>query len=236
MKQIIPSLLLVCILFAMSGCQLQSPLCTDVSAPIVTVAPTETEETQPADIPTEPAQETQPIEETAIPTKPEQSTESPTAPTAPTITESPTQALPAEPQSTTPPVTEPPATEPPATSPPATEPPETEPPETQPPVEDEIKTLDCQVAMDIGNSHGASTYGWVVDPSLNEGNAGFHFGSWVMLSDGQERLNTEAIGQVDFLYREMKKTYPDLELTGIRFCVHAFLRQDGVYIVRVYYA
>ena len=48
--------------------------------------------------------------------------------------------------------------------------------------------------MDIGNSHGVTSYGWVVDPSLNEGNAGFNFGSWVFPQDGQERLNGEAIG------------------------------------------
>lgn len=243
MKQIIPCVLLICSLLVMAGCQVQEPVCT----PIATEEPAQG---QPTTVPTEPIPVTEPKREV----KPEQTTAAPTLPpeTKPVPTEpevSEPQSEPSfvtEPPATKPPVTEPPATEPPATEPPVTEPPVTEPPATvppettvpptEPPAAEENSLLDCQEAMDIGNSHGAASYGWVVDPSLNEGNAGFNFGSWVFPQDGQERLNAEAIGQVNFLYREMKKNYPDLDLSGIRFRVHAFLRQDGLYIVRVYYA
>jgi len=235
MKQIIPCVLLICSLLVMAGCQVQEPVCTESVVLSATAVPTEPTQTQPETIPAEPI----PEEDATAPAEP--ATMPPTEPTEPPATEAPTEPAPSEPPHTTPPVTEPPTTEPPVTVPPATEPPTTEPPETtvpetKPPAEEEIPLLDCQEAMDIGNSHGVTAYGWVVDPSLNEGNAGFNFGSWVFLQDGQERLNAEAIGQVNFLYREMKKNYPDLDLSGIRFRVHAFLRQDGLYIVRVYYA
>ena len=99
-----------------------------------------------------------------------------------------------------------------------------------------IAGLDCEAAMNIGNQYGAATYGWIVDLSLNESNAGFNFGSWVFAEDGQASLDTAGIGQIDFLYNSLKATYPDMEITGIRFRVHAFKCGDGLYEVRVYYA
>ena len=99
-----------------------------------------------------------------------------------------------------------------------------------------IAGLDCEAAMNIGNQYGAATYGWIVDLSLNESNAGFNFGSWVFAEDGQAALDTAGIGQIDFLYNSLKAAYPDMEITGIRFRVHAFVCGDGLYEVRVYYA
>ena len=99
-----------------------------------------------------------------------------------------------------------------------------------------IAGLDCEAAMNIGNQYGAATYGWIVDLSLNESNAGFNFGSWVFAEDGQAALDTAGIGQIDFLYNSLKTAYPDMEITGIRFRVHAFACGDGLYEVRVYYA
>ena len=99
-----------------------------------------------------------------------------------------------------------------------------------------IAGLDCEAAMNIGNQYGAATYGWIVDLSLNESNAGFNFGSWVFAEDGQAALDTAGIGQIDFLYNSLKAAYPDMEITGIRFRVHAFACGDGLYEVRVYYA
>lgn len=99
-----------------------------------------------------------------------------------------------------------------------------------------IAGLDCEAAMNIGNQYGAATYGWIVDLSLNESNAGFNFGSWVFAEDGQAVLDTAGIGQIDFLYNSLKAAYPDMEITGIRFRVHAFACGDGLYEVRVYYA
>ena len=188
--------------------------------------------------PSEPIQSNEQQEDTPRETAPKESvppeTEPPYNETEPTV-----------PQTTAPPVTEPLVTEPISTEPPATEPPTTLPatvppettsPATEPPVAEEPSQLDCQEAMDIGNTHGAASYGWTVDPSLHEGNAGFHFGSWVFLQEGQTRLNAEAIGQVNFLYREMKRLYPDLDLSALRFRVHAFKCSDDTYEVRVYYA
>ena len=237
MKQIIPCVLLTCSLLVMAGCQVQEPVCT----PIATEEPAQG---QPTTVPTEPIQVTEPKREvepeqtTAAPTLPPETKPVPTEPEVSVPQSEPTVAT--EPPATKPPVTEPPATEPLVTEPPVTEPLVTDPTATVPPTElpatEEDPLLDCQEAMDIGNSHGAASYGWVVDLSLNEDNAGFHFGSWVFPQDGQERLNGEAIGQVDFLYREMKRLYPDLDLSGIRFRVHAFIRSGGTYEVRVYYA
>lgn len=99
-----------------------------------------------------------------------------------------------------------------------------------------IAGLDCEAAMNIGNQYGAATYGWIVDLSLNESNAGFNFGSWVFAEDGQVALDAAGIGQIDFLYNSLKTAYPDMEITGIRFRVHAFVCGDGLYEVRVYYA
>lgn len=238
MKQIISCALLVCSLLVLAGCQTQIPVCT----PIATEEPTQgqpmTVSTEPIPV-TEPAKETAPEQTTAAPTLPPETKPIPTEPEVSAPQSEPTVAT--EPPATKPPVTEPPATEPPVTEPPVTEPPTTVPPETtvpptEPPATEEDPLLDCQEAMDIGNSHGVASYGWIVDPSLNEGNAGFNFGSWVFPQDGQERLNWEAIGQVDFLYREMKRLYPDLDLSGIRFRVHAFIRSGGTYEIRVYYA
>ena len=96
--------------------------------------------------------------------------------------------------------------------------------------------LDCDVAMNTGNQYGANTYGWIADLSLNETNAGFNFGSWVFAEAGQAALDAAGIGQIDFLYNSLKAAYPDTEITGIRFRVHAFECGDGLYEVRVYYA
>ena len=96
--------------------------------------------------------------------------------------------------------------------------------------------LDCDVAMNTGNQYGANTYGWIADLSLNETNAGFNFGSWVFAEAGQAALDAAGIGQIDFLYNSLKAAYPDMEITGIRFRVHAFECGDGLYEVRVYYA
>ena len=96
--------------------------------------------------------------------------------------------------------------------------------------------LDCDVAMNTGNQYGANTYGWIADLSLNEINAGFNFGSWVFAEAGQAALDAAGIGQIDFLYNSLKAAYPDMEITGIRFRVHAFECGDGLYEVRVYYA
>lgn len=96
--------------------------------------------------------------------------------------------------------------------------------------------MDCEAAMNIGNQYGAATYGWIVDLSLNESNAGFNFGSWVFAEDGQAALDAAGIGQIDFLYKSLKTAYPDMEIIDIRFRVHAFACGDGLYEVRVYYA
>lgn len=159
-----------------------------------------------------------------------------------------------QPSETEPIHTQPKETETPATTSKETVPKETEPPTTEPSATeastkldteviepsnnyDEIsEILDCNETMELGNSYGASTYGWKVDMSLNEDNSGFHFSSWVFAYEGQDQLNHAAYTQVDFLYREMQSRYPGLDLSGIRFRVHAFACGDGLYEVRVYYA
>ena len=160
-----------------------------------------------------------------------------------------TQPFETEPIQTQPKETEPPATTSKETVPKETESPTTDPSATEASTKldteaiepsnnyDEIsEILDCNETMELGNSYGASTYGWKVDMSLNEDNSGFHFGSWVFAYEGQDQLNLAAYTQVDFLYREMQSRYPGLDLSGIRFRVHAFACGDGLYEVRVYYA
>ena len=96
--------------------------------------------------------------------------------------------------------------------------------------------MDCETAMSVGNQYGTNMFGWTVDLSLNETNAGFNFGSWVFAEQGQAALEAAGIGQIDFLYNSMKAAYSDMEITGIRFRVHAFECEEGIYEVRVYYA
>ena len=99
-----------------------------------------------------------------------------------------------------------------------------------------IAGLDCEAAMNAGNQYGIAVYGWVLDASLNESNAGFNFGSWVFAEEGQDQLNAAAVAQINFLYNDLKTVYPNQDITGIRFRVHAFECGDGLYEVRVYYA
>ena len=174
----------------------------------------------------------------------------PVKPTDPPVTDNDqTQSSETEPIQTQPKETEPPATTSKETVPKETESPTTDPSATEASTKldteaiepsnnyDEIsEILDCNETMELGNSYGASTYGWKVDMSLNEDNSGFHFGSWVFAYEGQDQLNLAAYTQVDFLYREMQSRYPGLDLSGIRFRVHAFACGDGLYEVRVYYA
>ena len=171
-----------------------------------------------------------------------------TVETTTVVTTPPTEAVPTETIEQVIPESEPVSTEPPTETvfvPEEIEDPTVQTEETAPEeevipptetTEPAIAGLDCEAAMNIGNQYGAATYGWIVDLSLNESNAGFNFGSWVFAEDGQAALDTAGIGQIDFLYNSLKTAYPDMGITGIRFRVHAFACGDGLYEVRVYYA
>ena len=194
------------------------------------------------------------IEEDHVPTEPTASLEttlsiaSTTTETTTVATTPPTEDVPTETIEQVIPESEPVNTEPPTetvfvpeeTEDPTVQTEETEPEEEVIPptetTEPTIAGLDCEAAMNIGNQYGAAAYGWIVDLSLNESNAGFNFGSWVFAEDGQAALDAAGIGQIDFLYNSLKTAYPDMEITGIRFRVHAFVCGDGLYEVRVYYA
>ena len=171
-----------------------------------------------------------------------------TVETTTVVTTPPTEAVPTETIEQVIPESEPVSTEPPTETvfvPEEIEDPTVQTEETAPEeevipptetTEPAIAGLDCEAAMNIGNQYGAATYGWIVDLSLNESNAGFNFGSWVFAEEGQAALDTAGIGQIDFLYNSLKTAYPDMGITGIRFRVHAFACGDGLYEVRVYYA
>lgn len=194
------------------------------------------------------------IEDDHMPTEPTTSLEttmsiaSTTVETTTVVTTPPTEDVPAETIEQVIPESEPVATEPPTETeclPEVWEDPTEAPVETAPTEEVIPSTettepiaigLDCDAAMNIGNQYGANTYGWIADLSLNESNAGFNFGSWVFAEAGQAVLDAAGIGQIDFLYNSLKAAYPDMEITGIRFRVHAFECGDGLYEVRVYYA
>lgn len=194
------------------------------------------------------------IEEDHVPTEPTTSLEttvpiaSTTVETTTVVTTPPTEDVPTETIEQVIPESEPVSTEPPTETvfvPEEIEDPTVQTEETAPEedvipptetTEPAIAGLDCEAAMNIGNQYGAATYDWIVDLSLNESNAGFNFGSWVFAEDGQAALDTAGIGQIDFLYNSLKAAYPDMEITGIRFRVHAFACGDGLYEVCVYYA
>ena len=171
-----------------------------------------------------------------------------TVETTTVVTTPPTEAVPTETIEQVIPESEPVSTEPPTETvfvPEEIEDPTVQTEETAPEeevipptetTEPAIAGLDCEAAMNIGNQYAAATYGWIVDLSLNESNAGFNFGSWVFAEEGQAALDTAGIGQIDFLYNSLKTAYPDMEITSIRFRVHAFVCGDGLYEVRVYYA
>lgn len=193
------------------------------------------------------------IEDDHVPTEPTTSLET-TVPIASTTMEAttvattpPTEDVPTETIDQVTPESEPLSTEPPTETvfvPEEIEDPTVQTEETAPEeevipptetIEPAIAGVDCEAAMNIGNQYGAAAYGWIVDLSLNESNAGFNFGSWVFAEDGQAALDAAGIGQIDFLYNSLKTAYPDMEITGIRFRVHAFACGDGLYEVRVYY-
>ena len=161
----------------------------EATTEVVMAAPTEPAETKPAFVP-----------ERYEPTLPPEPTVPETVATEPTEAEveedddyyeednsgsnyTPAPETPAE---TTPPATEAPA------------PVETTPPETEAPA----PSLNYAAAGNYGDSYAASTYGWIIDYSLNSDNAGYYPGSsrsldYYLSNGGQSALNAAAASAVD---------------------------------------
>ena len=162
---------------------------TEVVVAATEAAPTEPAETKPAFVP-----------ERYEPTLPPE----PTVPE--TVATEPTEAVEEEddyyyeednsgsnytPAPETPAEATPPATEAPA-------PVETTPPETEAPA----PALNYAAAGNYGDSYAASTYGWIIDYSLNSDNAGYYFPSnlpldYYLNNGGQAALNAEVQAVVD---------------------------------------
>ena len=235
-------LLLVLTICLFTGCQKEQTLTTQLTTTPEEIIQTTTDVSVTADDDHEP---TEPVTslETTMPITFAPVEETTTVETSPPMEEVPTETI-----DQVTPESEPVTTEPPTETeclPEVWEDP-TEPPDETVPAEEVVTAteeteqiiagLDCEAAMNTGNQYGANTYGWIADLSLNESNAGFNFGSWVFAEAGQAVLDAAGIGQIDFLYNSLKAAYPDTEITGIRFRVHAFECGDGLYEVRVYYA
>ena len=76
---------------------------------------------------------------------------------------------------------------------PATQPVETEPAETEPPV-----TLDYNAAANYGNSYAASTYGWIVDSSVDSYYPACRIEiDYAVNNGGQDCINSWMAGTVD---------------------------------------
>ena len=229
MKRKILCIMLVCCLLLFAGCREPVPPLVNTTATEPSIAAVEPTAgtTETTTVATEP-EETQATEAATVPTG-AQATETTSTPTYHHSTQeaSSTQGLE---------LTESSAVEVETTQPWETGAPQEETAVSDVPTEETVINLDCEAAMNIGNQYGTETYGWIVDLSLNESNAGFNFGSWSFAEDGQAALDAAGIGQIDFLYNSLKAAYPDMEITGIRFRVHAFACGDGLYEVRVYYA
>ena len=235
-------LLLVLTICLFTGCQKEQTLTTQLTTTPEEIIQTTTDVSVTADDDHEP---TEPVTslETTMPITFAPVEETTTVETSPPMEEVPTETI-----DQVTPESEPVTTEPPTETeclPEVWEDPTEAPVETAPTEEVILSTettepvvagLDCEAAMNTGNQYGANTYGWIADLSLNESNAGFNFGSWVFAEAGQAVLDAAGIGQIDFLYNSLKAAYPDMEITGIRFRVHAFECGDGLYEVRVYYA
>lgn len=238
-KRILLFVLTICLF---TGCQKEQTLTTQLTTTPEEIIQTTTDVSVTAD---DDHELTEPVTslETTMPI-----TFAPVEKTTTVETTPPTEEVPAETIDQVTPESEPVTTEPPTETeclPELWEDPTEAPVETAPTeevipptemTEPAIVDLDCDAAMNIGNQYGANTYGWIADLSLNESNAGFNFGSWVFAEAGQAVLDAAGIGQIDFLYNSLKAAYPDMEITGIRFRVHAFECGDGLYEVRVYYA
>lgn len=105
---------------------------------------------------------------------------------------------------------------------------ETAPPATEAPA----VSLDYGAAGNYGDSYAASTYGWIVDYSLNSDNAGYYPGSNLPLdyyanNGGQSALNAEVAGMVD-----LTASLLGGGVYGVSCCVW---ESDGWVYVVVYY-
>ena len=194
MRFMMVCMLIVAMTVSMAACGAAEPAATTAAteAPVA-VAPTEPEETKSAFVPeryeptlppeptvpetepTEPA--TEPVEEDEDDTYYEENNDYTPAPT-----EAPAPA-PEAPAETTPPATEAPA------------PVETAPPETEAPV---TVSFDYNAAANYGNSYAASTYGWIVDASVE----GYYPASSISIDDainngGQSYINARMASKVD---------------------------------------
>ena len=93
-------------------------------------------------------------------------------------------------------------------------------------------SLDYNAAGNYGDSYAASTYGWIVDYSLNSDNAGYYPGSNLPLdyyanNGGQSALNAEVAGMVD-----LTASLLGGGVYGVSCCVW---ESDGWVYVVVYY-
>ena len=93
--------------------------------------------------------------------------------------------------------------------------------EEQPPViveEPSHGSADLQTAMDAANTYAQTTYGVILDTSLNFDNSGYRFPANAPANCTQEFLNDKACGIVDYTFQQLMavnhKTIDDVRSAG----------------------
>ena len=92
---------------------------------------------------------------------------------------------------------------------------------------------DLQAAMDAANAYAQSTYGVILDTSLNFDNSGYRFPANAPIGCSQEFLNDKACGIVDYTFNQLmtvnQKTIDDVHSAEFLCNVYAYAEGDNIY-------
>lgn len=92
---------------------------------------------------------------------------------------------------------------------------------------------DLQAAMDAANAYAQSTYGVILDTSLNFDNSGYRFPANAPIGCSQEFLNDKACGIVDYTFNQLmtvnQKTIDDVRSAEFLCNVYVYAEGDNIY-------
>ena len=94
-------------------------------------------------------------------------------------------------------------------------------------------SADLQAAMDAANAYAQTTYGVILDTSLNFDNSGYRFPANAPLDCSQEFLNDKACGIVDYTFQQLMavnhKTIDDVRSAEFLCSVYVYADGDNIY-------
>ena len=95
------------------------------------------------------------------------------------------------------------------------------------------ETADLQAAMDAANAYAQTTYGVILDTSLNFDNSGYRFPANAPSDCSQEFLNDKACGIVDYTFNQLMavnhKTIDDVRSAEFLCSVYVYAEGDNIY-------